>query len=135
MCTYLWRFFMVRPVDGSSQTPVSSSETTPVESSKVNSAKTETATTATPTSNTQSTKVSEPGKQVAEHSITGQARAVQLQSQLPVTEPKGNAADGPNATGTPQAAQTKSMQGVMKDSGMTNVSDPPTEAELRTYYS
>ena len=23
----------------------------------------------------------------------------------------------------------------MKDSGMTNVSDPPTEAELKTYYS
>lgn len=124
---------MVRPVDGSSQPPVSSADTTPVSSSKDDSTKVQTPDNST--SETQSTKVSEPGKQIAEHSMTGQARAAQLQSQLPVTEPKGHAADGATATGTPAAAQTKSMQEVMKNSGMTNVSDPPTEAELRTYYA
>ena len=126
---------MVRPVDGSSQPPVSNTETTPVTSSNADSAKAESATPSSPTSETQSTKVSDPGKQVAEHSIGGQARAAQLQSQLPVTEPKGHAADGATATATPQPTQTKSMQRVMKDSGMANVSDPPTETELKTYYS
>lgn len=127
---------MVRPIDGSSQPPVSSPDTTPVSSSKSDPVKTETTTPASPASETQSSKpASETGKQVAEHSIGGQARAAQLQSQLPVTEPKGHVADGTPATATPPAAQTKSMQNVMKDSGMTNVSDPPTEAELKTYYS
>lgn len=126
---------MVRPIDGSSQPPAGSSDAAAVTTSNTDSAKTETTTTSSPTSETQSTKVSEPGKQIAEHSMTGQARAAQLQSQLPVTEPKGHAADGSTSTATAQATQTKSMQGVMKDSGMTNVSDPPTEAELRTYYA
>lgn len=126
---------MVRPIDSSSQPPVSGPDTAAVTSSQTGSTKTETTTPSSSTSETQSTKVSEPGKQIAEHSITGQARAAQLQSQLPVTEPKGHAADGSSATATQQPVQTKSMQGVMKDSGMTNVSDPPTEAELKTYYS
>src|SRR5262245_30274948 len=121
---------MVRPVDSSSQPPVSSSsDAAAVTNINTDSAKTETTTTSSSTSETQPTKVSEPGKQIAEHSITGQARAAQLQSQIPVTEPKGHAADGSTATGTPTPVQTKSMQNVMKDSGMTNVSDPPKEDE------
>lgn len=126
---------MVRPVDGSSQTPVSSSDTAAVTNVNTDSTKTETTTPSSSTSDTQPTKVSEPGKQIAEHSLSGQARAAQLQSQVPVTEPKGHAADGSTATGTPAPVQTKSMSSVMKDAGMTNVSDPPKEDELRTYYA
>lgn len=130
---------MVRPVDGSNPSPtigstqdVDSADKTAATDDKASTQNTSSST-ATGGESLKSTPDS--GKQVAEHMIGGQARAAQLQSQLSVREPKGQAADGPVPQGSGQQTKTKSMQDVMKDSGMANVSNPPSEQDLKTYYS
>lgn len=128
---------MVRPVDGSGSPPAFNPDTAGVDSSKSVADKQDSSSSTSETTASSSTSQPAPdsGKQIAEHRLGEQARAAQLQSQVPVREPKGQAADGPAPNTTQQAAPTKSMQQVMKDSGMAAASDPPSEQDLKTFYS
>lgn len=78
---------------------------------------------------------------VAEHALGGSVRAAWLHSQLPATTLKERTLEGKitqPAPGDPKT-QTKppdtTVQTVLTNAGVKNVSNPPSDADLKTYYS
>jgi hypothetical protein len=76
----------------------------------------------------------------AEHSLQGQIQATRLQAQIPDQKPLR--IDGQISQPAPKDAQktdntssAPSMQQIMTNSGMKDVKNPPSDADLKTYYS
>src|SRR5574339_472790 len=125
---------MGRITDGlvNQQYPVQSTEDINTKTTTENSDKAPDITKETQQPQTNTQTASDSSTKVAEHSFNGQMQAVKLHSQI--KEPERTYSQPAPKDGH-KMAKAPSMKEVMTNSGMKNVHNRPTDAELKTYYS